>query len=381
MKGVLIIALLYLRAGLSIIPIVRGGSKSPAVSTWKKYQQRRATESKLRQWFDNNAGYGIAILGGAVSGWLEIFDCDAPELFELWCRLVESDYPGLLARLIIVHTPSGGWHVYYRCNEVEGNLKLARRAIEVPEGTRGAKFENGRWITVKTLLETRGEGGYVLAPGSPAECHAMHAPYVLISGDLSSIPTITIEERKIILDAGRSLNEYIPPERIYKPRCNQNASISNRPGDDYNRKADWFELLTCHGWKFVFTHSGVSYWKRPGKDDRGWSATTNYGCSNLLYVFSSNAWPFEDLKAYSLFGAYTLLEHGGDFNAAAKALSKQGYGEQKKKKRMVTPRLEPIRKPENTIKLKPPMRPESTIQLSKPSRPAATTLLSMEVAR
>ena len=320
LHDVLVAALLYLASGFSIIPIKRDGSKSPSISTWKEYQMRKPTEAEIRDWFDNDFGYGIAIIGGAVSGWLEIFDCDAPELFESWRELVEKLCPGLLSRLVIVRTPSGGWHVYYRCSHVEGNLKLARRAIEVPKGTKGARYEDGRWIIIKTLLETRGERGYVLAPGSPPECHSLNQQYVLLSGDLLSISTITPEERDAILNAARSLNEYIPPERAYKPRSNQRASNGNRPGDDYNACGDWRELLTRHGWMFIFTHKGVSYWKRPGKTERGWSATTNYGGSNCLYVFSTNCWPFEDQAAYSLFGAYTLLEHDGDFRAAAKAL-------------------------------------------------------------
>ena len=375
------VALMYLRGGLSVIPIVRGGSKSPAIASWKRYQQRPPDESELYPWFDN-ARYGIAILGGAVSGWLEIFDCDAPELFDLWCELVESVCPGLLARLVIVRTPSGGWHVYYRCKAVEGNLKLARRAIEVTEGTDGAKFENGRWIIIKTLLETRGEGGYVLAPGSPPECHVLRMPYVLMRGELMNIPTTTPEERNVILDAARSLNEYVRPESTYKPTSTLINLDGYRPGDDFNARADWFELLTRHGWKLCFTFNNTTYWKRPGKEDKGWSATTNYGGSNLLYVFSTNGWPFEDQMAYSLFGAYALLEHGGNFRSAAKALARQGYGTAKKKqKAIISLGLKPACRPKNPVLLSPPKRPENTILLSTPSRPATTILLNSEVAR
>jgi Bifunctional DNA primase/polymerase, N-terminal len=381
LRDTLTIAFLYLRAGLSIIPIRPDGSKSPAISEWRSYQHRRATESQVYRWFNNDAGYGVAILGGAGSGWLEIFDCDAPELFDSWCEIVEAHYPGLLSRCVIVQTPSGGWHVYYRCKRIEGNLKLARRAIEVPEGTENAKPESGRWIIVKTLLETRGAGGYALAPGSPANCHELNLPYLLMSGDFATIPTVTPEQRKVMLDAARWLNEYIPPERIYTPRTSHAPSLGNRPGDEYNARADWFELLTRHGWKFVFTHRRVTYWKRPGKDARGWSATTNYGDSNLLYVFSTNCWPFEDWKAYSLFSAYAILEHGGDFTAATRSLASQGYGEQRKPKIIIPPKIQPVARPKETILLSPVSRPLNTIRLATPSRPPATILLNLEAGR
>lgn len=70
----------------------------------------------------------------------------------------------------------------------------------------------------------------------------------------------------------------------------------------------------------------ITLWKRPGKRERGISATTNYAGSGLLYVFSTNAAPFEAERAYSKFAAYTLLNHGGEFVAAARALAAQGYG-------------------------------------------------------
>ena len=44
-------------------------------------------------------------------------------------------------------------------------------------------------------------------------------------------------------------------------------------------------------------------------------------------MFSSST-AFEPETSYSKFGAYALLDHGGDFKRAALALSQQGYGEQ-----------------------------------------------------
>ena len=44
-----------------------------------------------------------------------------------------------------------------------------------------------------------------------------------------------------------------------------------------------------------------------------------------LYVFSSNAHPFEPERAYRKFAAYALLNTGGDFSKAAMILARQGY--------------------------------------------------------
>jgi predicted P-loop ATPase len=68
-------------------------------------------------------------------------------------------------------------------------------------------------------------------------------------------------------------------------------------------------------------------WRRPGKNHGGPSATFNFEGIDKLYVFSSNAAPFEAGTSYDKFAIYTLLEHGGDFAASAKQLLKDGYGE------------------------------------------------------
>ena len=45
-----------------------------------------------------------------------------------------------------------------------------------------------------------------------------------------------------------------------------------------------------------------------------------------LYVWSPNAYPFEERKAYDKFAIYSLLKHNGNFSDAAKDLLKQGFG-------------------------------------------------------
>lgn len=103
----------------------------------------------------------------------------------------------------------------------------------------------------------------------------------------------------------------------------------HRPGDDYIRRTTWSQVLEPAGWTMDGTDSkGVTHWIRPGKTKReGEGATTNYKGSDLLYVFSDAAAPFEPQQSYNRFRAYTLLNHQGDYRAAALALSAEGYGD------------------------------------------------------
>jgi P4 family phage/plasmid primase-like protien len=319
----------YVMSGLSVIPIRTDGTKAPALREWKTFQQRQPTLDELEEWFVGDYN-GIAIVCGAISNNLEVmdFDEDAENVFLRWSEMVASIQPDLLGRLPVIVTPSGGRHVYYRCPVIEGNLKLGRRAVTVAEGTEGARLIDGKWANVRTLIETRGEGGYVVAPPSPAKCHKLNRPYELVRGHLESITIISKEERDILLECARSLNDYVKDEHVFQPKLDREftSEIGTRPGDEYNARADWHELLTAHGWTQAWSSAGVSHWQRPGKSGKGISATVNYGGSNKLYVFSSNASPFEFERSYDLFSAYTLLEHGGNFNAAARALAAKGYG-------------------------------------------------------
>jgi len=245
-------------SGLSVVPIKSDGSKSPAVSSWKPYQSQIATPRELKRWSRN--GYGIGIVAGKVSGNLEVIDFDDPAAFECWKRLVgELGGVDLFKRLAIVKTPTGGFHLYYRCKDgVEGNQKLAQR-----------KDSNGK---LKVLIETRGEGGYVVAPGSPKKCHRLKKSYKLLEGNLTEIPTITSEERELLLSAARALNEHIESKRIISG--NSDAS-GNRPGDDFNARASWEEILEPHDWEKAGERGEVTDWRRPGKEI-GISATTNF---------------------------------------------------------------------------------------------------------
>ena len=64
----------------------------------------------------------------------------------------------------------------------------------------------------------------------------------------------------------------------------------------------------------------------PGETD-GTSDTTGYGDgAQDLLVRVLHSTEFNAERSYSKFGPLTLLEHGGDFEAAARALRCDGYG-------------------------------------------------------
>jgi hypothetical protein len=349
-------ALAYRRAGFSILPIRRDGTKAPdgrylpsvpdeqgrPKATWEPLQEAPASEQDIRQWFRGSRPPGIGIIGGRVSGNLEQLDFDhaAAAIFPQWRELVEAERPGLVERLPVIRTPRKpvGYHVRYRCRQatIPGNMKLAEEPYTDPDTGRPA---------LRVLVETRGEGGYALAPGSPPECHENHTPYVHHSGPpLTEVPEISAEEREVLVRCARSFDRTLGDYA-----GGDTGGVRGRgweglsPGDDYNRRGpDWADVLEPHGWACVRRRGEERFWKRPGKDAPGWSATTGR-CStekrgDLLCVFSSNAHPFpgpageKKCSTHSKFAAYCLLNHRGDFKAAAKALYAEGYGDRREQR-------------------------------------------------
>jgi hypothetical protein len=150
------IARRYVAAGLSVIPIRPDGSKAPAVPSWNQYRERRPTPQELEQWFGNGHLHGIGLVCGRISRNLEVLDFDSETAWEEWrARVGEKELAGIPR----VHTPAGGHHLYLFRETAGPNRKLAKD----PSG--------------KTLIEVKGEGGYVLAPGCPPECHPSGRTY------------------------------------------------------------------------------------------------------------------------------------------------------------------------------------------------------------
>ena len=290
------------------------GSKAAAVS-WKSLQGRHPTPEERMIWFGGNNNWGIALIPGLVSGNIEVMDFDhkAEDTFGKWMDLVEKQDANLIKKLVIVITPrkGNGFHVLYRCSKIAASHHLAKEIINGKE---------------EILIETRGEGSYILTVGCPGACHETGGTYEFVEGcDFASIPTITPEEREILHSCARQL-DLMPDDVTGRAGKGASNKSSDRPGDDFNRRATWAEIIEPHGWQFVRTRAEVVHWRKPGSKGEGIHATTNHLEIDRLHVFSSSALPFEAGKRYSKFAAYAILNYGGDFSAAAKDLAAQGYG-------------------------------------------------------
>lgn len=335
MSETLKIARSYLHAGLGVIPIKADGSKAPALTAGHKFLKERPQEHHLKQWFSRGE-LGIGIPCGSVSGCLECIDFETVSAYREWLELVNAEAPGLLDMVNVCMTPGHkgepGIHVRYRLDgRVPGSKKLALD-YELDKDGKRIDAKSGLWETYASI-ETRGEGGYALAPGSPPSCHKSGGTYKYAGGrQLTDLAVLSHEQRGLLILAAQSLNRVPDADGEYPDKLRDTGGHGDlRPGDDFNQRGpSWAEILEPYDWVAVGTAGGVTRWRRPGKKE-SWSATTGL-CraqdgAELLWVFSSSAAPFEPGKGYSKFRALAILKYRGDLKECARALGKEGYGE------------------------------------------------------
>lgn len=319
----------FAQAGCCVIPTRPDGSKAPAVR-WQEYQHQHPTPEQLHQWFRHGGYAGLGLVCGSVSGGLEMLELEgrSAELgADLAQALADHDAGDLWARLCagyLEHTPSGGYHWLYRVTggDPRRNTKLARRPATPDE------LATNPADRVKVLIETRGEGGYVVTAPSNGTTHPTGRAWTLLAGGPATIPSITAAERDL-LHAVCAMFDQMPAAELERTAPGPAPAYDGelRPGDDYNRRATWEEILEPHGWTKARRLGRGYAWTRPGKHPRdGFSATTDQADdADRLFVFSSST-SFDTETPYSKFAAYAHLEHDGDLAAAASALRHQGYG-------------------------------------------------------
>lgn len=330
MPTVLDVAQIWQLAGVSAIPIQANGSKRPAVA-WAPYMVNVAPMANIKDWWGNGQEYGLALICGQVSGGLEMCEiegralADSSALLHIISVMDDGGAGGVWDLLTgpngyAEDSPSGGMHLLYRISDhpVPGNAKIAA--------------DEDRLV----VAETRGEGGYVIVAPTPGHCHPSGEPWRLVNGNYGQIPTITWAERNLLHECLRLALDKTPPVEP-RPVVVTSADVGPTalarilaftPGDDFERKTDWSDILEPHGWKPArSTNPSERHWVRPGKDPRdGMSATTGYAHDrDRLYVFSTST-EAEAEVPYTKFGMYALLNHGGNHSEAAEALRNAGFG-------------------------------------------------------
>lgn len=189
------------------------GEKRPHGS-WRQYQAEPAPLAVVGAMLNGHSNLGLVLLPGQ-----EAIDVEGRAVADgTWAKVLEAAQAAGLTQLLERVTsgyhetsPSGGIHLLWRCEMVEGNQKLASRPREGGEDA---------------LIETRGPGGFlVVAPSSG---------YRRRAGAPVSVVTLTPEERDDLLSLFRAFDERHPPQTPSRDEFDGPAANGGglRPGDE-----------------------------------------------------------------------------------------------------------------------------------------------------
>tara|TARA_R100000655_G_scaffold708_2_gene2959 strand:+ start:5188 stop:6951 length:1764 start_codon:yes stop_codon:yes gene_type:complete len=303
------------KSGFKIIPVRQ--DKTPACR-WSEYRKSQNLDD-IKKLFASHTE-GLAIITGDG---LEVIDIDLKYsldpfkfLDDICNRIIETiglqDYESL----IFIHTQNRGFHIYYKTDVVEGNQKLASRYTTDEERTN--PNDNTR-----VLIETRGHGGYVVAP--PTNGYKYDAP----ARTLEQIPFLTDFKRNKLIKVLKEFNqtdEHYKRAQISTPL--KDFSSNKTTIEAFNDSHTCREIIEANGWKFQYTQGQNDLYRRPNKDK---GVSGGYSQSlNLFYCFTSST-ELEPNKAFNPFQLYTFFNHSGDYSAASKELYKIGYGDRLEK--------------------------------------------------
>lgn len=278
----------YKSAGFACVPT--GNDKLPAIPKGSSWIGGWKNEHEYTK------SFGIGLLAGKFSGNLECIDFDnhfgdAKQVFSEFYKMEGVKEIITKYKLPVESTTSGGYHLLYKCDLLEGNQKLASRLKKKEDGTERAE----------ALIETRGEGGYFVVAPTPG--------YNVVLNDITNVGYITAEERGILLSSCRSFNKVV--KTYNKPEENK-----DQPGEIFNNSPEALPAMVSALKKAGWDELTEGIWRRPGKK-KGISATLGRAHPGIFYNFSSSGDPFEINKGYTAFQVVGLLEYGGDFKKFA----------------------------------------------------------------
>lgn len=291
-------ALAYAARGWRVAPIPPGYKYPHGITNW---QQVATTDpERISRYWTINPNHGVCIATGPGSG-LWALDIDPDHGGDDSLRALEAAH-GPLPDTVTSLTGGGGTHYLFTW----------------PDD--GREIRNNQSGLLGVGLDVRGEGGQIVVAPTVHPCGVMYAwevehhPFDGIA--VQPAPAWLVDA---LTAAPTSGHDPLRPAR-------KRLAGDPLPGDWWEAQTSWPDELARRGWTLHSTHHDAhggyyELWTRPGKSVReGASASLYYGGSDVLKVFSTSAAPLEVERTYSLWGFEVAHEHGGDFEAGARAV-------------------------------------------------------------
>lgn len=291
----------FIKRGFTVFPVKE--DKTPMVNSWDVNKPITIEEFKklsARSW-------GMALCMGGKKK-LTAIDFDLKydltgNLFERYKSMINVP---LLKKMNVNTTKNKGYHLIFSCPVVEANQVLAARATIESELLQTFEKNKHKGIldasrsvvndTKRVLIETRGEGGYILIPPSFG--------YKSVYGKLNVIKFYEYNE---LMEAARTFNEvYDSVKRGYS----ENEDLI----EAFNKDNIGLDILTKYGWTATYDNGKDVRLLRPGNTYSKSSALFDRH-ANKFYVFSTSS-VFRPNIAYDPFDILCAIEFGGNVKKA-----------------------------------------------------------------
>lgn len=272
--------------------LIRAGSKAPLRKGWTEHEEPVETiEAAIQE----NPAMGVGVKLGGPAGIIDI-EGDGPAAVRGWEDLTR----GLEVPQTASWASTRGTHRLFtltpETREIVGEKVVKSRDLEFRLG------ESTRY-TLQSIIPPCGDREW-LSPN-----------YI--------VQDLPLDMARRIAAIRKAQATPLPTA----PDPDDEPAEPTKPGEFYNRDANWEEILLDDGWTRTGSRKqGVSDWLRPGNSDQKLSATVNYHGDGKLHVFTSSMEGLEADTSYAPFGYLAFTKFGGDFSNASRWCADHGYG-------------------------------------------------------
>ena len=210
------------------------------------------TEKELEIDFSHANVAGIAINCGPVVGQnkdLECLDIDCPKIAKTFLPDLKALNPDLNSILTkcVEETPSEGLHIFYytplgssKCKDLASMSEEAAKAWLAESKAKGSIKK-----VAPPLIETKGEGGYVVGFYSQAvsKIDGLVKPYKMLHGDVSTIPTINADQHDFLMSFAKSHDEKVTEKTLYEFDNSNQSDEKKAAIHQWRAETPWSEVL------------------------------------------------------------------------------------------------------------------------------------------
>lgn len=272
-------------AGWRLIAIERGG-KNPGSIVGANWPAKATSDhATVRDWVA--AGHNLGVLLGPSSG------------------IIDLEYDSDEGREIIEDACAGIETLSYRSAKSVHRLFVWDKRFEVERakfGFRGTEWRFGQDAAQSVIPPSVHESG--LKYEWLSDCEPARLPDSLW----------TLYQQLRLEHEATKAKQSTEPARDYGDDSWINSARTEI------EKTSWSVLLEARGWQLIRQRGEAQDWRRPGKQQGSLSATSNYGGSGRLAVFSTACDPLEAEKSYDKFGFVCAVDFADDPIAAANSI-------------------------------------------------------------